>query len=83
MEAALRTVIELVGGIKVENLFDHCDIIPLRGFDGVRYMELTIPSWARSGHPEAPVPVLDFLKGVTVKVAWPTGPRTPGRSWRT
>jgi NADH-quinone oxidoreductase subunit G/[NiFe] hydrogenase diaphorase moiety small subunit len=42
MEAALRTVIELVTGQKVESLFDHCNIMPVRGFDGVRYMELPI-----------------------------------------
>ena len=36
MEAALRTVLELVTGIKVENLFDHADIIPVRGFEGVK-----------------------------------------------
>ena len=36
MEAALRTVIELVTGLKVENLFDDANIIPVRGFEGVR-----------------------------------------------
>ena len=43
MEAALRTVIELVTGVKVENLFDHADIVPVRGFEGVRYVEMPIP----------------------------------------
>ena len=43
MEAALRTVIELVTGLKVENLFEHADIIPVRGFEGVKYVEITIP----------------------------------------
>ena len=70
MEAALRTVIELVTGLKVENLFDHADIIPVRGFDGVKYMELTIPQ-------VGPVPDIlkhlvpdwDWLKGATLKVA--------------
>ena len=42
MEAALRTVIELVCGIKVEKLFDHANIVPVRGFEGVRYVELPI-----------------------------------------
>ena len=70
MEAALRTVIELVVGIKVENLFDHADIIPLRGMDGVKYVELTIPSVGEV--PAILKPLFeswDFLKGVTVKVA--------------
>jgi NADH-quinone oxidoreductase subunit G/[NiFe] hydrogenase diaphorase moiety small subunit len=70
MEAALRTVIELVAGVKVEDLFEHADIKPVRGFEGVKYMELTIP---RVG----PVPGLlsglfsswDFLNGATLKVA--------------
>lgn len=70
MEAALRTVIELVTGLKVENLFDHADIIPVRGFDGVKYMELTIPQ-------VGPVPDIlkhlvpdwNWLKGATLKVA--------------
>ncbi len=70
MEAALRTVVELVTGVKVEDLFEHADIKPVRGFDGVKDVELTI---ARVG----PVPALlaalfpswDFLKGATLKVA--------------
>lgn len=69
MEAALRTVIELVCGLKVENLFEHADIVPIRGFDGVRYMELPIID-------TGPVPDLlkhlvpdwDWLKGITLKV---------------
>jgi NADH-quinone oxidoreductase subunit G/[NiFe] hydrogenase diaphorase moiety small subunit len=70
MEAALRTVIELVAGVKVEDLFEHADIKPVRGFDGVKYMELTIPK-------VGPVPGIlahlfsswDFLNGATLKVA--------------
>ena len=34
MEAALRTVIELVCGVKVEKLFDHANIVPVRGLRG-------------------------------------------------
>jgi len=70
MEAALRSVIELVVGIKVENLFEHCDIIPLRGMEGVRYMELKIPKVGEV--PDLLKPLFsswDFLNGVTVKVA--------------
>ncbi len=70
MEAALRSVIELVCGVKVENLFDHADIIPVRGFEGVRYVELPIKD-------VGPVPELlqplvkdwEWLKGGTLKVA--------------
>ena len=42
MEAALRTVIELVTGRKVEDFFAHAEVIPVRGFDGVRYAEIPI-----------------------------------------
>lgn len=70
MEAALRSVIELVCGIKVEDLFDHADIIPVRGFEGIRFMELSISN-------VGPVPDLlkrhfdtwAWLEGVTLKVA--------------
>jgi iron-only hydrogenase group A len=70
MEAALRTVIELVCGIKVEDLFDHADIVPVRGFEGIRMMELPIKN-------VGPVPDLlkhlvddwSWLEGVTLKVA--------------
>jgi len=70
MEAALRSVIEFVTGKKVENFYDHADIIPVRGFDGCRYVELTIPEEV------GPVPELishlvpdwKWLKGVTLKI---------------
>jgi NADH-quinone oxidoreductase subunit G/[NiFe] hydrogenase diaphorase moiety small subunit len=70
MEAALRTVIELVCGIKVEDLYDHADIIPVRGMEGIKYVELPIEN-------VGPVPELlqglvkdwDWLKGATLKVA--------------
>jgi len=69
MEAAIRTVVELVCGIKVENLFDHANVVPVRGFDGVKYAELPIKQ-------VGPVPDIlkhlvpnwDWLKGVTLKV---------------
>jgi iron-only hydrogenase group A len=71
MEAALRTVVELVLGIKVEDLFAHADIVPLRGFDGVKYVEIKIPDEV------GPVPAFlahlvpdwNWLKGATLKVA--------------
>jgi len=70
MESALRTVIELVTGEKVESIYDHGDIIPVRGFEGVRYAEITIPK-------VGPVPDLlahlvpdwEWLNGATLKVA--------------
>ncbi len=69
MEAALRTVIELVCGIKVEDLYEHADIIPVRGFEGVKYAE--IPINAVGPVPELIahlVPNWDWLKGATLKV---------------
>ena len=70
MEAALRSVLEFVTGEVVEKFYDHADIIPVRGFDGVKYVELKIPEKV------GPVPGLiahlipnwDWLKGVTVKL---------------
>lgn len=70
MESALRTVIELVTGDKVEKLFNHADIVPVRGMEGVRKVELTIPK-------VGPVPDIlkrhvpnwNWLNGVTLKVA--------------
>jgi NADH-quinone oxidoreductase subunit G/[NiFe] hydrogenase diaphorase moiety small subunit len=70
MEAALRSVIELVCGVKVEDLFEHADIIPVRGFEGVRFMELPV-------NKVGPVPDLlkhlvddwEWLEGATLKVA--------------
>jgi len=71
MEAALRTVIELVCGVKVENLFEHANIVPVRGFEGVRYLELPITQ-VNSKVPDIIarlIPSFDFLKGATLKVA--------------
>lgn len=70
MESALRTVIELVTGLKVESIYDHGDIVPVRGFEGVRYAEITVPQ-------VGPVPELlahlvpdwEWLNGATLKVA--------------
>lgn len=70
MEAALRCVIELVTGNIVEDFYEHADIVPLRGFEGIRMAEIPV---AKVG----PVPDLlkhlvpnwDWLKGVTLKVA--------------
>lgn len=70
MEAALRTVIELVTGNKVESIFDNANITAVRGFDGIKYAELPITEVG-----EVPdilkvhFPNWDWLKGVTLKVA--------------
>ncbi|HZL64445.1 MAG TPA: NADH-dependent [FeFe] hydrogenase, group A6 [Thermoleophilia bacterium] len=70
MESALRTVIELVTGEKVESIYEHGDIIPLRGFEGVRYAEITIPKVGPVPEILAHlVPDWKWLDGVTVKVA--------------
>ncbi|MBW7864184.1 MAG: iron hydrogenase small subunit [Candidatus Hydrogenedentes bacterium] len=69
MEAALRTVVELVCGIKVEDIFEHADIIPVRGFEGIKYAELPIK--AVGPVPEILahlVPNWDWLLGATLKV---------------
>ncbi len=71
MEAAIRTVVELVTGEKVENLFENARVEPVRGFEGVKYAELPI------GDKVGPVPELiahlvpdwDWIKGATLKVA--------------
>lgn len=70
MEAAIRTVVELVTGTKIESLFDHAEVVPLRGSEGVRYAEIPIVEVGQ-------VPELlarhfkdwSWLKGVTLKVA--------------
>jgi len=70
MEAALRTVVELVTGDRVERLFGHADIVPVRGMEGVRRAAVAIPA-------VGPVPAIlgslvpdwEWLKGTTLKVA--------------
>lgn len=70
MEAALRTVIELITGKKVESIFENANITTVRGFDGIKHIEFPIEE-------VGPVPDIlknffpnwDWLKGVTLKVA--------------
>jgi NADH-quinone oxidoreductase subunit G/[NiFe] hydrogenase diaphorase moiety small subunit len=70
MEAALRTIIEFITGKKVENVFANADIIPVRGFEGIRYAELPI---TEVGHvPDLIkhlIPDWNWLKGITLKIA--------------
>ncbi|MGA7711457.1 MAG: NADH-dependent [FeFe] hydrogenase, group A6 [Rhizomicrobium sp.] len=74
MEAALRTVIEIVTGEKVETLFAKADIKPVRGFDGVRMAEIKIgetgPVPAILSHL---VPDFEWLRGVTLRVGMAHG----------
>jgi len=72
MEAALRTAVELVTGSKTENIFKNLDIIPVRGFEGIRYYE--IPIGQTAAVPEllqkaVGMKSFDFLRGATLKVA--------------
>ncbi len=69
MESAIRCVMELVTGMRIEDLFAHADVLPVRGFEGVRYAEIRLP---RIG--EVP-PLLrrqfqdwSWLEGATLKV---------------
>ena len=70
MEAALRTVIELVVGVKVEDLFDHAEITPVRGFEGVRYAEVPITQVGPMPELLKPLGIenWDWLKGATLKL---------------
>ncbi len=71
MEAAIRSIYEFVTGNKVEDAFANANITPVRGFEGVKYVELPL------GDKFGPVPDIlkhlvpnwDWLKGVTLKVA--------------
>ncbi len=70
MESALRTVLELVTGKKLESIYEHGDILPVRGFEGVRYAELTIEDVGPVPEILAHlIPSWDWLKGATLKVA--------------
>jgi len=71
MEAALRSVVEFVTGNKAEDIFENANIIPVRGFEGIKYVEIPV------GDAVGPVPELikhlvpdwNWLKGATLKVA--------------
>jgi NADH-quinone oxidoreductase subunit G/[NiFe] hydrogenase diaphorase moiety small subunit len=71
MEAAIRSVVEFVTGNKAEDIFDNANVLPVRGFEGIKIVEIPI------GDKVGPVPELiqhlvpnwDWLKGATLKVA--------------
>ncbi|MCF8412967.1 MAG: [FeFe] hydrogenase, group A [Melioribacteraceae bacterium] len=70
MEAALRSIIELVTGNKVENVFQNAKIIPVRGFEGIKYVEFPIEGVAEVPAILKPlIPDWKWLEGVTLKVA--------------
>lgn len=70
MEAAIRTVYELVTGDYIENLFEKARILPVRGFEGIRVAELPITQVGEVPDILKPlVPNWDWIKGVTLKVA--------------
>lgn len=58
MEAALRTVYELVTGRELP--FDNLHVTPVAGLEGIKEAEITI---------EGAVPEWNFLEGVTAKIA--------------
>jgi [NiFe] hydrogenase diaphorase moiety small subunit len=70
MESAVRTVYELVTGEEISSLFEKGNITELRGFEGIKYIELPI-------HKTGEVPAIlkphfenfDFLKGAVIKAA--------------
>ena len=76
MEAALRTVVEIVTGLKAEDVFKNANVEPVRGFEGIKYMEIPIPA-VTAMHPLFAhlvrkgklAPNWDWLKGAVLKVA--------------
>ncbi len=70
MEAALRTVLEFVTGLKVEEIFANADILPVRGMEGCRFTEIKVPKKV------GPVPAIishlvpnwEWLAGQTLRV---------------
>lgn len=58
MEAALRSVVEIVTVLKAEALWNDLRVESVRGFEGNKYMELTIPQ-------VGPVPDLLKQRGFT------------------
>jgi NADH-quinone oxidoreductase subunit G/[NiFe] hydrogenase diaphorase moiety small subunit len=71
MEAAIRSVVEFVLGTKVEDVFKNANVLALRGFEGIRYMEIPIGNEVGAVPPilQKLVPNWDWLKGATLKVA--------------
>ncbi len=70
MESALRTVLELVTGERIEEYFDQANIQPVRGMQGVRKAEIKIPKIGQvPAILQEKIPDFDWLDDVTVRVA--------------
>ncbi|OQY26412.1 MAG: hydrogenase [Candidatus Cloacimonetes bacterium 4572_55] len=70
MESAIRTVYELITGQRIETIFEKARVLPVRGFEGIRYAELPIEEVGPVPDLLKPlVPNWDWLKGATLKVA--------------
>ena len=74
MESALRSVIELVCGIRVEDIYDHANILPVRGFEGIRIAEITVPQVGQvpdllKMNRGLPFDNWEWLNGATLRVA--------------
>ncbi|MBI9073336.1 MAG: iron hydrogenase small subunit [Melioribacteraceae bacterium] len=71
MEAAIRSVVEFVTGNKIEDIFEKANVIPVRGFEGIKYAELPLGDVVGPvpGILQKLVPNWDWLKGATLKVA--------------
>ena len=69
MEAAIRTAAELITGLKIEDLFEHANVTPVRGFEGSRIAEITfdqvgeVPEILKAHFDD-----WEWLKGATLKV---------------
>jgi NADH-quinone oxidoreductase subunit G/[NiFe] hydrogenase diaphorase moiety small subunit len=64
MEAAIRTVYEIITGDRIDSIFERARVIPVRGFEGIRYAELPI---------EKIGPVPEILKGLVPDWKWLKG----------
>ena len=71
MEAAIRSVVEFVTGNKAEDIFANANVVPVRGFDGIKYVELPLGDkvGAVPDIIKHLVPDWNWLKGATLKVA--------------
>lgn len=71
MEAAIRTVVEFITGNKAEDVFENANVIPVRGFEGIKYYEIPVGNKV-GAVPELIkhlVPNWNWLKGSTLKIA--------------
>lgn len=70
MESAIRTIYEIVTGNKISSIFEKGNIVEIRGFEGIKYIELPIDNISEV--PDILKPHFEdfsFLKGSTLKAA--------------